>query len=79
MARGWLSFVLQVRSPYHICSLMVEGSPSTDSGFSESTFFSETGSEKHVPRSLYIDLEPDVIDDKISFPHRDTDHGQGGC
>lgn len=32
-----------------------------DSGFS--TFFSETSSGKHVPRSLYVDLEPNVIDE----------------
>ncbi|KAJ7877676.1 Tubulin/FtsZ, GTPase domain-containing protein [Mycena leptocephala] len=38
---------------------VMEGSPSSsDSGFS--TFFSETGSGKHVPRSLYVDLEPGV-------------------
>lgn len=28
-----------------------------------STFFSETGSGKYVPRALYIDLEPSVIDE----------------
>ena len=28
-----------------------------------STFFSETGSGKFVPRALYIDLEPSVIDE----------------
>jgi tubulin alpha len=28
-----------------------------------STFFSETGSGKYVPRALYIDLEPTVIDE----------------
>jgi len=27
------------------------------------TFFSETGSGKHVPRSVFIDLEPSVIDE----------------
>lgn len=31
-----------------------------DEGFS--TFFSETGTGKHVPRSVYVDLEPNVID-----------------
>jgi len=31
-----------------------------DDGFS--TFFSETGTGKHVPRSVYVDLEPNVID-----------------
>lgn len=25
------------------------------------TFFSETGSGKHVPRSLFVDLEPTVV------------------
>ncbi|XP_008404808.1 tubulin alpha-1B chain-like [Poecilia reticulata] len=27
------------------------------------TFFSETGSGKHVPRAVYVDLEPTVIDE----------------
>ena len=27
------------------------------------TFFSETGSGKHVPRSIFVDLEPTVIDE----------------
>ncbi|KAF8127962.1 Tubulin/FtsZ, GTPase domain-containing protein, partial [Boletus edulis] len=41
---------------------LVEGFPSSnDDGFS--TFFSETSSGKHVPWSLYIDLEPNVIDE----------------
>ncbi|KAF8914166.1 alpha tubulin [Gymnopilus junonius] len=52
---------------------LTEGSPSaTDSGFS--TFFSETGSGKHVPRSLYIDLEPGVIDDVKSGTYRSLFH-----
>ena len=28
-----------------------------------STFFSETGSGKHVPRAIFLDLEPSVIDE----------------
>ena len=28
-----------------------------------STFFSETGAGKHVPRAVFIDLEPSVIDE----------------
>jgi tubulin alpha len=52
---------------------IMEGSPSsTDSGFS--TFFSETGTGKHVPRSLYIDLEPGVIEDVKSGPYRSLFH-----
>ena len=27
------------------------------------TFFSETGAGKHVPRSVFVDLEPTVIDE----------------
>ncbi len=33
----------------------------SEEGFS--TFFSETGSGKYVPRTLYVDLEPNVIDE----------------
>jgi len=51
----------------------MEGSPSAhDSGFS--TFFSETGSGKHVPRSLYIDLEPGVIDEVKTGTYRSLFH-----
>jgi tubulin alpha len=54
-----------------VVSLM--GSPSaSDSGFS--TFFSETGTGKHVPRSLYIDLEPGVIDDVKSGTYKSLFH-----
>jgi Tubulin/FtsZ family, GTPase domain len=48
------------------------GAPSNDSGFS--TFFSETSSGKHVPRSLYIDLEPNVIDEVKQGPYRSLFH-----
>ena len=27
------------------------------------TFFSETGSGKHVPRAIFVDLEPTVVDE----------------
>ena len=50
----------------------MEGAPSNDSGFS--TFFSETSSGKHVPRSLYIDLEPNVIDEVKAGPYRSLFH-----
>ncbi|KAF8592409.1 tubulin-domain-containing protein [Ramaria rubella] len=50
-----------------------ENSPSIhDSGFS--TFFSETGSGKHVPRSLYVDLEPNVIDEVKTGTYRSLFH-----
>jgi tubulin alpha len=44
----------------------------TDDGFS--TFFSETSSGKHVPRSLYVDLEPNVIDEVRSGTYRSLFH-----
>ncbi|KAK7479302.1 hypothetical protein BaRGS_00029472 [Batillaria attramentaria] len=30
------------------------------------TFFSETGAGKHVPRAVFVDLEPTVVDDEVS-------------
>ncbi len=39
-----------------------------------STFFSETSSGKHVPRSLYIDLEPNVIDEVRTGKYRSLFH-----
>jgi tubulin alpha len=45
---------------------------STTEGFS--TFFSETSSGKFVPRSLYIDLEPNVIDEVRSGTYRSLFH-----
>ncbi|WVR05206.1 hypothetical protein IAU60_002218 [Kwoniella sp. DSM 27419] len=52
---------------------LMEGSPSGgDDGFS--TFFSETGSGKHVPRSLYVDLEPNVIDEVRTGTYRSLFH-----
>lgn len=52
---------------------LVEGAQSkNDSGFS--TFFSETGSGKYVPRSLYVDLEPGAIDDVKTGAYRSLFH-----
>ncbi len=39
-----------------------------------STFFSETQSGKYVPRSLYIDLEPNVIDEVRTGKYRELFH-----
>ncbi|TFK78948.1 tubulin-domain-containing protein, partial [Polyporus arcularius HHB13444] len=50
-----------------------EGSKTrNDGGFS--TFFSETGSGKYVPRSLYVNLEPGAIDDVKTGPYRSLLH-----
>jgi len=34
------------------------------------TFFSETGSGKHVPRGVFVDLEPTVIGKLIILSYR---------
>ena len=39
-----------------------------------STFFSETGAGKYVPRSLYVDLEPGVINEVKTGPMRALFH-----
>jgi len=38
------------------------------------TFFSETASGKHVPRAIFIDLEPTVIDEIRQGPYRSLFH-----
>ncbi|KAI9298966.1 tubulin nucleotide-binding domain-like protein [Neoconidiobolus thromboides FSU 785] len=42
---------------------MNSDNPNNVAGDSFSTFFYETGSGKHVPRSVFVDLEPAVIDE----------------
>merc|ERR1712029_548278 len=39
-----------------------------------STFFSETGSGKHVPRAVFLDLEPSVIDEVRTGTYRQLFH-----
>ena len=38
------------------------------------TFFSETGAGKHVPRSLFVDLEPTVVDEVRTGTYRQLFH-----
>jgi len=45
-----------------------------DSDDSYSTFFSETGSGKHVPRAVFVDLEPTVIDEIRTGTYRQLFH-----
>ncbi|KAM0751079.1 tubulin nucleotide-binding domain-like protein [Meredithblackwellia eburnea MCA 4105] len=47
-------------------------SDTSTGGFS--TFFSETGSGKYVPRSIYVDLEPSVVDEVRSGTYRALFH-----
>ena len=39
-----------------------------------STFFSETGAGKHVPRAVFVDLEPSVVDEVRSGSYRQLFH-----
>ncbi|KAL8201581.1 hypothetical protein R6Q57_010728 [Mikania cordata] len=48
------------------------GAGSTDDSFS--TFFSETSSGKHVPRAVFVDLEPTVIDEIRTGSYRQLFH-----
>lgn len=43
-----------------------------EAGFS--TFFSETGAGKYVPRALYVDLEPNVVDEVRTGKYKDLFH-----
>ena len=43
--------------------MMVEHDTTGEYDDSFSTFFSTTGTGKHVPRALFVDLEPSVIDE----------------
>ena len=38
------------------------------------TFFSETGAGKHVPRAIFLDLEPTVIDEVRTGAYRQLFH-----
>uniref|UniRef100_A0A4X2M4Y0 Tubulin alpha 8 n=1 Tax=Vombatus ursinus TaxID=29139 RepID=A0A4X2M4Y0_VOMUR len=38
------------------------------------TFFSETGTGKHVPRAVMVDLEPSVVDEVRAGPYRQLFH-----
>ena len=38
------------------------------------TFFSETGSGKHVPRCIFVDLEPTVVDEVRTGTYRQLFH-----
>merc|ERR1719270_3286003 len=39
-----------------------------------STFFSETGAGKHVPRAVFVDLEPTVVDEVRVGTYRQLFH-----
>ena len=44
---------------------LCESAPGLDDSFN--TFFSETGAGKHVPRAVFVDLEPTVVGKIMKF------------
>ncbi|WP_411026666.1 hypothetical protein, partial [Salmonella sp. s54395] len=52
--------------------LTTECEGSTDDSFN--TFFSETQAGKHVPRAVFVDLEPTVIDEVRTGTYRQLFH-----
>uniref|UniRef100_A0A8C3A4T9 Tubulin/FtsZ 2-layer sandwich domain-containing protein n=1 Tax=Cyclopterus lumpus TaxID=8103 RepID=A0A8C3A4T9_CYCLU len=53
---------------------MPSGKTSGGGDDSYNTFFSETGAGKHVPRAVFVDLEPTVIDEVRSGTYRQLFH-----
>ncbi|KAF0441099.1 Gtp-tubulin in complex with A Darpin [Gigaspora margarita] len=53
---------------------MPSDKPSKGSDDSFSTFFSETGAGKHVPRTVFVDLEPTVVDEVRNGTYRQLFH-----
>ena len=48
--------------------------PEGQSDDSFSTFFAETGAGKHVPRAVFVDLEPTVVDEVRMGTYRQLFH-----
>ncbi|XP_017692099.1 PREDICTED: tubulin alpha-1C chain-like [Lepidothrix coronata] len=58
-------------------SSRVQGAPDKTIGGGDdsfNTFFSETGAGKHVPRAVFVDLEPTVIDEVRTGTYRQLFH-----
>ncbi|XP_074882798.1 tubulin alpha-1C chain-like [Buteo buteo] len=53
---------------------IIVSASSGQAGSSFGTFFSETGSGKHVPRAIFVDLEPTVIDEIRTGTYRTLFH-----
>merc|ERR1712042_389425 len=51
---------------------LIQEASTQDDSFS--TFFSESGSGKHVPRAVFVDLEPTVMDEIRTSEYRQLFH-----
>jgi tubulin alpha len=58
--------------------LKADGRPDPDANVGDpgsfETFFTETGNNKHVPRSIFVDLDPSPIDEIRTGPYRQLFH-----
>ena len=54
------------------CIYIIYSSQPGDDSFS--TFFQETGHGKHVPRAIFVDLEPSVVDETRTGAYRALFH-----
>ena len=61
-----------ILSPIDSTTTTTESSLSSNDSFS--TFFNETGSGHYVPRSIYVDLEPTVVDEVRTGEYRRLFH-----
>ena len=60
---------------FHTSEVVVYPSvPNTGRDDSFSTFFAETGAGKHVPRAVFVDLEPSVTDEVRTGTYRQLFH-----
>jgi Tubulin/FtsZ family, GTPase domain len=58
--------------PFVYCSCSDSSVGAENDAFN--TFFSETSSGKHVPRAIFVDLEPSVIDEVRTGKYRQLFH-----
>lgn len=53
---------------------LIDGKPKVKGNNSFSTFFTETSSGKHIPRAIFLDLEPTVVDEVRNGKYKNLYH-----
>ncbi|CAH1266886.1 TUBA3D [Branchiostoma lanceolatum] len=57
-----------------VASLVIMSAQAAPTGGGDNRFYSETGAGKHVPRAVFLDLEPTVIDEVRTGTNRQLFH-----
>ncbi|XP_066288303.1 tubulin alpha chain-like [Branchiostoma lanceolatum] len=57
-----------------VASLVIMSAQAAPTGGGDNRFYSETGAGKHVPRAVFLDLEPTVIDEVRTGTYRQLFH-----